>query len=302
MKTKFQNPLVVPVLVLLVSAILGGLPPVAMKIALREISSPMIVFLRVSMMVPIFFFLSWNRLGLIRSHWKMILPISLGWAGNMILFSVGIPHTTAPVSQVIYTAVPVIIAALSPFLLHESPTLYQIIGIGIGFIGTLITVFGDGGAITGGNAFGNIFVVFAASSWALYIIATRKFKTNVPVSVNLLVGSFIVWIFFALSFMTGGGFILPTLSASTIYALVFLGLIGGVLMFFTHQWGAQRSPAIMSGSTGYVSVVAAIIASWIILGERLEIHEWVGLILLLAAVMLTTTIPLLIRRRAGRMV
>lgn len=303
MKKYFNNPLVLPVLVLFLSAVLGGLPPVAIKIALRELPSPMIMFLRVCIMMPIFFLLSYKHLGHIRTHWRSIFPISLGWAGNMILFSLGIPHTTAAVSQVFYTGVPVIVVLLSPLLLREIPTKYQVMGIAIGLVGTCVTVLGGGGNFSGGNVVGNTLVLLAVSSWALYVIATRKYKTSVPASVNLFFGSLIAWIYFALNvFNTSGGFEFPMLSTETVYAVLFLGLIGGVVMFFTHQWGAQRSPAVISGSTGYISVVSALVASWVLLGERLEKHEWFGLILLLVAVMLTTTIPLLVRHVRNRMV
>lgn len=298
----FQNPLVFPVLVLFVSSIFGGLPPVAIKVALKELSSPMIMFLRLCMMVPIFFLLSRKNFPLLRTQWKAILPIALGWAGNMIMFSIGIPHTSAAVSQVIYTGVPVIVVALSPWLLKEVPTNYQVGGIGIGLIGTLVTVFSSG-SIHAGNSLGNTLVLAAAFSWALYVIASRKLKTAVPAALNLFVGSCIAWIGFGFMVMgTSSGFMLPPLSLATIYALLFLGLIGGVFMFFAHQWGAQRVPAAISGSTGYISVMSGVLVSWLILGEQLERWEWFGLILLLVAVMLTTTIPLLIRRRASRMV
>ena len=249
MKKYFQNPLIIPVIVLFASASLGGLPPVAIKIALKELSSTMIMFLRVSIMLPIFLLLSWPHLHLVRMHWKSIFPIAFGWAGNIVIFSFGITHTTAAVSQVIYTGVPVLVAILSPLMLKEVPTMYQIVGIGIGLIGTLITVLGGGGSLSGGNAFGNLLVFLATVSWALYVIATRKYKTVVPASVNLFVGAFIAWICFGLM-QIPSGFHVPVLSQDTIYALLFLGIVGGVFMFFTHQWGAQRTPAIISGSTG----------------------------------------------------
>lgn len=292
----FRNPLVIPLCILLVSAVIGGLPPIAIKVALRELPSPMIMFLRVSIMLPIFFLISGKHLGLLRTHWRSILPIALGWAGNMLMFSLGIPHTNAAVSQVMYTAVPVIVAALSPVVLKEIPTGYQMVGIGVGVIGTLVTIFGDGSGFSGGNTRGNILVMCAVISWALYVIATRKFKTHVPAGLNLFVGALIAWVGFAgMVWVSPTGFYLPDISPATVYAVLFLALIGGVIMFFAHLWGAQRVPAVISGSTGYVSVMAAIVGSWVVLGEHLARHEWYGFVLLVIAVMLTTTIPLLIR-------
>jgi drug/metabolite transporter (DMT)-like permease len=298
-KTQPSFSLFIPALILCISAVLGGLPPIAIKVALRQLDSSVIMFLRVSIMLPVFFLLSIGKLSLLRKHMHAIWPVALGWAGNMVLFSIGIPHTSAALSQVLYTAVPVVATTLGIVVLRERPTLMQSIGIGIGFLGTLIAIQASGVAGGNGTFFGNGFVFAAVISWSLYVIASRKYKNIVPTEVILFIGSCIAWVYFGSVLLVSGTSIpWATISASTIWALLFLGLIGGVIMFFTHQWAAQRLPVVMSGSTGYVSVISGIIGANIVLRESLTTGEWLGLGLILAAVMCTTTIPLILRKRA----
>ncbi len=137
MKKYFTNPLFIPLVVLLASAIIGGLPPVGIKIALRQLESPMILLFRLLIMIPLFLLVSWKHLGILKNNYRTIFPVALFWMGNIVIFAFGIPYTTASVSQVLYTGVPVLVAALSPMLLKENPTKLQIIGILIGIIGTL---------------------------------------------------------------------------------------------------------------------------------------------------------------------
>lgn len=253
MKKYFSNPFFIPMSVLFLSAIIGGLPPVGIKIALRQLESPMILLFRLLIMTPLLLMTSWKHLGILKKNFRTIIPIAVFWMGNIVIFAFGIPYTTASVSQILYTGVPVFVAALSPMLLKENPTKSQIVGIIIGILGTLIIVFGGGGSITSGSMKGNVLVFMATLSWSLYILYTRKQKSLIPASVNLLCGTllalpFSVW----LVYVSKSGFTLPSLTISTIGAVFFVGFIGGFLMFILHQWSTQRVPAVMSASTGYI--------------------------------------------------
>ncbi|MEK7577366.1 MAG: DMT family transporter [Patescibacteria group bacterium] len=296
MKKYFSNPLFIPLSVLFLSAIVGGLPPVGIKIALRQLESPMILLFRLLIMIPLFLLVSWKHLGILKNNYRTIFPVAIFWMGNIVVFAFGIPYTTASVSQVLYTGVPVLVAALSPMFLKENPTKSQIVGICIGILGTLVIVFGGGGSITSGSLKGNVLVFIATLSWSLYILYTRKQKSLIPASVNLLCGTllalpFSMW----LVYMSKSGFILPVLTMSTIGAVIFVGFIGGFVMFILHQWSTQRVPAVMSASTGYISVISSTLAATYFLGEHLKFYEWMGLLFLIVAVVLTATLPLLAR-------
>lgn len=303
MKKYFFNPLFIPLGVLFLSAIIGGLPPVGIKIALRQLESPTILLFRLIIMIPLLLVVSWKHLAVLKNNIRAIIPIAVFWMGNIVIFAFGIPYTTASVSQVLYTGVPVLVTALSPMLLKENPTKSQIVGIFIGILGTFIIVFGGGGSITSGSMKGNVLVFMATISWSLYILYTRKQKSLIPSSVNLLCGTllalpFSLW----LVYVSKSGFTLPALTMSTIASVIFVGLIGGFVMFILHQWSTQRVPAVMSAGTGYISVISGTLAATYFLGEHLKSYEWMGLVLLLSAVILTTTLPLLARHVRSRMI
>ncbi|MDO8451888.1 MAG: DMT family transporter, partial [bacterium] len=233
-----------------------------------------------------------------------VVIIASVWAGNMILFNLGIDYTTAIASQLLYLTVPVLVLIEALLFLKESFNTSQLIGLGLGLIGGLIVVLAPSGNASFGAFKGNTLIFLGTLCWSLYIMLSRRLSVNLP-SIGVLVPAvFFSWIgsvvmLLSREDMSVFGRIMDV-SPLGMSALLYVGILSGVVMFILFQWGVKHGPAIVAGSTVYVSMVSGGIGAMIVLGERLTAPFVFGGVLLLGGVFLTSTLPLLEKYRSRK--
>ncbi len=100
--------------------------------------------------------------------WTTIILFSIFTGGlYQILFAVGIDQTTAGNTALIISSMPMWIAVLSFFLLHEKLG-WAWIGLIVAFLGTALVAMQKGSlSFDSENQFGNLMVLTAALAWAL---------------------------------------------------------------------------------------------------------------------------------------
>ena len=99
-----------------------------------------------------------------------------GMAVNMLAFFYGLNLTTPINASVMMVTAPIITLLLSIIFLKEKLRWTNIIGLIIGFSGTvLMIVYGKGDSITAPNpVLGNLFVFINASAYACYLVIVKK--------------------------------------------------------------------------------------------------------------------------------
>src|SRR3989344_6138599 len=70
-----------------------------------------------------------------------ISKYSIFFALNVAIFSIAIQYTTAIMSQILYTLVPVIVMILSYFILKEKLTIQKIVGLAIAMTGIAFLLY-----------------------------------------------------------------------------------------------------------------------------------------------------------------
>lgn len=289
---------------LVLSAILGSFASYASKIALRELTPTMILFLRISFMVLSLSPVIVKNRRLLAANWKRLALIGLLWAGNIGGFIIGIKLTTAIAAAVIYTAVPLVVMILERVILKARSTKLQKLGVTVGLIGALLVILQKTDSTVIGSLRGNLIIASAITSYSLYLVTSKKFSQHLSPA-SLLSGSALTgWLvsLLLLIFIDGpkSAKIITSASASTWLAVVFLGIFLGGFMYWLIQWGVKHSTPLAAGMMGYLGLVVTSSIGYFWLGERLTLQTALGCLLVIAGVGLTSLWPLVVTKNSKR--
>ncbi|MEK7141421.1 MAG: DMT family transporter [Patescibacteria group bacterium] len=289
-------------LALVAAGVLGGLVPIAVKIVLREISPLTYLFLRLSIMILILIPLAWNSMPTIRQYWKHIIILGVFWISNFLLFIFGVKSTTALASQLLTSGVPIYVLLENSFVNKEKLSIWQIFGIIIGLVGSFFLISKGNSIQSGyGTINGNLLIFLSAICSSLYLIGTKKFihgHSPVALTASTAVVGWVITGILMLSFEGLNGFtILPTVTTEAWLALLFMGIITGVVMWFLINFGLKFGSAIVAGGMTYINILTAGIFGVIILGESITNRSVVGGTLLLLGIFLSIFTPLFTRNK-----
>ena len=204
-----------------------------------------------------------------------IFPISILATLNLLLFTYGIQFTTADMSQIIVSGVPLMTIIILSLVYKEKFPLIKIAGSTIGFLGILFIV-----ALpileqkAGGNIFakGNLFIITGFVCWSFYnVLGAKKLKEYLPLYITII---FIVsTAFITFLFALAEYYYVPSWSWVLIYqnigSMVFTGVFGTSITYFLYQYAVRNSSPFIASLKEYIQPIATFIASFLILGERL---------------------------------
>lgn len=269
------------ILALIVVGVLGGIAPLFMKIALREFNSYQILFIRFGLAsilaTPL----------LIRSSKKItiknlmsIVPAGLLFSGNVFFFVVGVQYTTSIVSQLFFLLTPVIVSFVSYILFKEKISTRRIISMIICFGGSSLLILRS---IQGTNLIrsigtfqGNIFILCAVTSWALYVVYTKRISKKFEPSLFLVTNFITALLISCTSLLVTRTSIIATIlqfsrsSIPVMASLLALATINSVLFFFLYQWSLKQVSAFIVASTTYLSPLSAALFAIPFFGEQLS--------------------------------
>ncbi len=277
---------IAPFLFILFAAITGGGTSTLSKIAAVEIPPITFTFFRFLLaaltLLPFFPIL---KVKINKKDCKQIILISLLAAINTFLFFIGVKHTTAMMGQMLYTALPLITIIFGYILGQETITKRKIIGVAIGLCGALLIALEpilSKGIKIESNMFGNLIILGAVSSFALYSILIRKYqKDHSPLELNIyfMVTSLVIQLcLLPIDLITGPAW-WQTISLSGVMGILYVGTIGTGIYYLLLQYALKTSSPLATSTTLYLQPLFAIIWASILLGERLTSGLVIGSIL-----------------------
>lgn len=266
---------------LIVVGFLGGVAPFFMKVALKEFSSYQILFLRFAMatltIIPIYIsqiqMFSFKKV-------KYVIPSGILFTLNVFFFVVGVQYTTTIVSQLFYLLAPVIVSLLGYFLFKERVSVRRIISMLICFGGSSLLILRsvEGGTIIKsiGTFHGNIIILCAVISWALYAVYTKRVSKIIEPPF-FLVSNFIIALVISIVILIitktsiiGTIILFSQSSLPVMGSLLALASINSILFFFLYQWSIKHVSAFLAASTAYLSPLSTALLAIPFLGEQLS--------------------------------
>jgi drug/metabolite transporter (DMT)-like permease len=110
---------------------------------------------------------AWRDVGLILGLGFVNLPI------NQLVFTWGVSHTTPPNASLAYAMTPAFVASLMIFVQRRSLSPHKLLGIFVAFVGAAIVLVDRGADVAAGRTLGNVLVLVASFSWAVFTLYGR---------------------------------------------------------------------------------------------------------------------------------
>src|SRR5436190_7168584 len=238
---KFANRSLGPHLALIAVQLMFGTWPIVGKVALRAISTPGLVALRVggaSVALTLLQRQVFTLRKLPKSELAWLVLISmLGVVWNQLLYVKGLSLTTAVNATLLSTTIPVSTLLISVILGLETLSLRRMLGIALAAAGVVYLVDPVRADLSGRALIGNLLIVANSLSYGAYIALSKNlFKKygalNVITWVFLIAAVFVVPIGVLNSRTASVGQITPVVWAAVIYTI----LVPTVAAYYLNAW------------------------------------------------------------------
>lgn len=197
---------------------------------------------------------------------------------------VGLTSITASTSVLLWAAEPVLIVVFAVVLLRERVDQRHVAALTVAVLGVVLIVYQPG---VGGSTVGVTLTLAAVGCCALYTVATRHFlldDASLPVVLAQQVAAFMfaVALVVGVELASGDGW---SASGQGTGAWIGAGVSGCLyygLAFWFYLIGLRRVDASVAGS--YLPLIPVFgVSAGLLVGERLEFHQWVGACVVIAA-------------------
>lgn len=213
------------------------------------------------------------------------IKVSVFAVGNVVIFAFGVQHTTAVISSLMYVTGPVMIALLSYVLLKEFFSPRKIWGIALGLLGVVFLILlpvVTRGSQFAGTLFGNIAVLAAVVSFALYTVLSKNYqKTFSPqllAFVFTLTTTVVLIPFVIIDWFQHPGWI-TNASWLTLFSVGYVGILGGAVYYLLYQSTIKRATPVIVSMTLFIQPISAYITALLLLGEKLIPGVLVGAVI-----------------------
>ena len=156
-------------------------------------------------------------------------------------------------------------------LFGEKVSRGTLIGVAVGFAGVGILVL-PSDKPEGAPLSGLILLVIASACWATGSFFSKRVATPrdpfLSTAVQMLCGGAMLLLF---GLLTGeaGDVAFEEFSAASMFALLYLVLVGSLLAFTAYVWVLQHAPISKVATYAYVNPVIAIFLGWLVLSEEI---------------------------------
>ncbi len=284
------------------AVLVWGASFIATKLALRETSPVVIIWLRFGMGVLIL-----GAFVIARKEFVLPAPRELGYFSLLGFLGItfhqwlqvtGLQTARATTTAWIITTIPIFIALLARVMLKEELGWSRLAGIALASIGVLLVVtHGDLDAILRGQfgTQGDFLILISAVNWAVFSVLSRKALRTHPATQMMFFVMLFGWLFSCgwLASTTNYQTVME-LSSQAWFSLLFLGVFcSGIAYIFWYD-GLKELPAPQVGSLLYLEPLVAVIVAALLLQEELYIAVFVGGAGILAGVWLVnrpSTVP-----------
>lgn len=274
------------ILALLATSLVWGTAPLTTKSVLEDYPPYVLATIRWGIALAIMVF--------ILRH-KGIKPLLdrraafLGLTGVLLFnffFGFGLQRTSAANASLIGGALPVVIAVMSFFVLHERLAPIRWLGIALSMTGIAITVLG---ATLDASLLGNMLMFGSTIVWSIYTIYTREKVRGIhPMAITFggaLYGSIMMLPF---AIYEGATHDMPAPDLKTVILIVYLAIGPSMLAILLWSFALSRVPASTAGVFSNVAPIVGIVAAAVILNEQITTYQIIGAALVIAGVLLTT--------------
>lgn len=265
----------------IIAGITVGTLPAFTHVALETMNPGTITIVRyVDTMIGLFGLALVTRTPL---HWKRVwtvLPISLFAAINAICFAIGVHYIQAASIQLFYTVIPMIVAVLSWYILHQPTSPAKIIGLIIGLAGVILVVLApliQKGAAVAFHPLGTFLVLIGALCFSLYSVLSKPAQDKASPS-DILMSTAIMTIVCqaVLMIVTRTPLSIGHVSLRSFGASLVVGFIGTGFFYWLYQYIVKISNPLVASVTQYIMPFFGALWAYVIIGDHLTLLTIIG--------------------------
>lgn len=226
--------------------------------------------------------------------WTLLLLGALGMGVSGAVVYIGLVHTTATNTTIIYAFSPVMILLLSSAVDRRPIAPRQVLGVVLAIAGVMTIISRGRWQTIAGIEFniGDLCILAAAIGWAVYSVVIRRFNGQMPTftlfSAVILAGMVVVAPFYALETALGAPMVFDQ---RTLISIVAVALICSVFAFSAFQKAIAVVGAARAGASMYLIPAYGVVLAVLFLGEQFRAFHAAGLALLLPGVALASLKP-----------
>ncbi|MDR2129737.1 MAG: DMT family transporter [Odoribacteraceae bacterium] len=220
-----------------------------------------------------------------------LLFVALGVSGGSFYFiaeNVALQHTLAANVSVLVCTAPLFTAILSRVFLRERLARAYWWGSGVALAGVAVVVF-NGRFVLRLDPAGDLLSLAAALSWGFYTIILRlldgRYSTLFITRKVFFYGLITLLPVFHFAPARAGGALL--LSAPVLWNLLFLGVLASFICYVLWNRAIKRLGAVRASNYIYINPVITLVASAVVLSERITPLALAGTLLILGGIYLT---------------
>lgn len=214
---------------------------------------------------------------------------------NIAFFYAGLARTTVTQAATLTMTIPIISVLGGWWFFREKIYTLNLIGIGIGFIGSLFVIglpsLFIGNQISSQNMIGNFFIVLASICWVIGATISKgmleKYSTLTITAVAFLVG--------VISFVIPAAnelLLQPSwpgqLTIVGVLGLLFISIASSICAYFLFEWGLGKLGVVKADLFQYIEPILATLLGVLILHEQLKLPSVLGIILIALGVYWST--------------
>jgi drug/metabolite transporter (DMT)-like permease len=243
--------------------------PIAVKLSLRDLSSPALALLRVAGAAALFLVLqrivSGERIRSARDYALLATYSLFGVIANQLLYITALSLTTATAAQTLVAAGPAMTLLVAILMKQEQATGAKWLGIALAGSGALLLV---GVGLAEGSALGNLLALLNVASYSVYLVISRGLLRRYDAL------TVITWVFaFGVPGMLPWG-LGPALrevggmSALTWAAMAYIVVLPTVVAYYLNLWASRRVEASLVSTFVYLQPVMTALLAMAFLDEH----------------------------------
>jgi len=240
-----------------------------------------------AVLVPLILYQNDTKLSLTRKDWQyLFLQAFFGVFLFSIFMLYGVRYTPAISAGIITSTTPAWIAIIAFFFLRERLDWYSAASVllAVSGIALISTAFGGSGATSSGNLFGNLLIVCAVISEALFTIFAKPVSNHLSaLQMTAIVNFFGFLLFIPFSFHT-----LATteihISHSIWMLILYYSLTASILSFLLWFRGITKVPANIAGLFTVFMPISSALTGVFFLNESMTSQQIVGMLFAIIAI------------------
>jgi drug/metabolite transporter (DMT)-like permease len=254
------------------AAAIWGAMYVVSKVVMETIQPFSLITSRLLLGIAVLYIVILKRGGLKitrRAFWQVFWVGTIGYGISLGFQFVGTKLSTAANGSLVTSATPAFVLLFAAVILSEKITPRRLAALVIATLGVVAVIDPRTARLDSGLFWGNISLVLAAITWALYSVLIRKVTREVDVlttSMVAFVGGLVVSVPLSMLEISrlGVGQITPAILAG----ILFLGIISTALAMFLWNTAFAELPAGVASLTFFAQPVVGTILGVIFLGDQ----------------------------------